>query len=454
MRINKDLKIGQVISGFKIKRIVEVKDIDAQVYELEHVKFGSKYIHIERDDKDNVFGTIFKTVPTDSTGVAHILEHCILGGSEKFPIHDPFFSMTRKSVNSFMNAFTASDWTAYPFSSPNKKDFYNMMDIYLDAVFFPLLRESTFLQEGWRYDFERDNLVYRGVVYNEMKGSLSTVDRIFGEAVLNTMYPETTYSYNSGGDPEDITKLSYDQFKEFYKNHYHPANAFFYSYGDLPLKKNLEFISKKVLSKFKPSNLKIEVPKHHRWNKPQEKEFKYPIPLEENISKKSHICVAWLTADIADSFEFLTMVLLERILLGNSSAPLYKALMDSGLGSSMSADYGIDEDFSRDTIFSVGLKNVHKSDGKKIENIVFSCLKGIVKNGIPKNLIDSAIHKLEIGHKEITSDPFPYGLNALFSILGSWLHGGDVLSKIDFSKDLNKIKKSPIMASLSIELIQ
>ncbi|MCK5784193.1 MAG: insulinase family protein, partial [Desulfobacterales bacterium] len=230
------MKQGDVVYGYIVKRIVELNEINSVLYEFEHTATGAMHIHVGNTDEENTFSVAFKTVPTDSTGAAHILEHTVLCGSEKFPVRDPFFSMLKRSLNTFMNAFTASDWTMYPFSTQNRKDFYNLMDVYLDAAYFPNLEELSFKQEGHRLAPENDmnvsdshdtvKLEYKGIVYNEMKGAMSSPDQVMVRSILNALYPSTTYSYNSGGDPAEIPDLTHSQLKAFHQQHYHPGNAF------------------------------------------------------------------------------------------------------------------------------------------------------------------------------------------------------------------------------------
>jgi presequence protease len=226
------------------------------------------------NDRENTFSVAFKTVPKDSSGVAHILEHTALCGSKKYPVRDPFFSMLKRSLSTFMNAFTSSDWTMYPFCTQNRKDFYNLMDIYLDAAFFPLLSELNFKQEGHRLEIEETpeegiKLVYKGVVYNEMKGAMSSADQVMGRSLLNALYPDTTYQYNSGGEPSEIPKLTYAQLRDFHRRHYHPSNAFFYTYGDIALKDHLAFIEEKILNGFTKIDPKTDVDPQPRWDKPR-----------------------------------------------------------------------------------------------------------------------------------------------------------------------------------------
>ena len=445
---NPGLKAGDRICDYRIEQIEPLMEIAAVFYALEHLTTRTKHIHISNGDAENTFSVAFKTVPNDSTGVAHILEHTVLCGSQKFPVRDPFFSMLKRSLSTFMNAFTASDWTMYPFSTQNKKDFYNLMEVYLDAVFFPKLDKLSFKQEGHRLEVEENSkgpnpdipaVTYKGVVYNEMKGAMSSPDQVMARSILKALYPSTTYRFNSGGDPVEIPSLSYDQLIEFHRRHYHPSNAFFYTYGNLPLQDHLTFIQEKVLSQFQQIDPDTAVASQPRWKHPQAVSFAYPFNKNEDPAKKCQVCVAWLTADIKDSFELLTLTLLEQILLGNSASPLRKALIDSGLGSALCDGCGFDAD-NRDTLFVSGLKDVDPSSAGKIETIILDVLNDLIDNGIEKKLIDSAIHQIEFHRKEITNTPYPYGIKLLLTFSGSWFHGGDPLKILNFETDLANLQ--------------
>lgn len=448
---NPNIKENDNICGYLIKKIVELKEIRSILYEIEHTATGARHIHLSNNDKENTFGVAFKTVPTDSTGVAHILEHTVLCGSKKFPVRDPFFSMLKRSLSTFMNAFTASDWTMYPFSTMNRKDFYNLMDVYLDSAFYPNINELSFKQEGHRLEIENNtkapesshlessHLVYKGVVYNEMKGAMSSPDQVMAHALLNKLYPDTTYNYNSGGDPAIIPNLSYAQLKAFHKRHYHPSNAFFYTYGTLPLRDHLSFIQDKILKDFTKIDPETDVLSQPRWDKPKKATYPYPIAKNEDPSKKYQTCVAWLTADIKDSFEVLVLTLLEQILLGNSASPLRKALIDSNLGTALSDRTGYDSN-NKDTLFVCGLKDVEKSVSGKIESIIFNVLNELATRGIDNTLIESAIHQVEFHRKEITNIPYPYGLRLLLTFFSNWLHGAKPERVLQFDSDLRRLR--------------
>ena len=446
---NPDLKPGGHIDDYQIQRIESLPEISAIFYELIHSPTGARHIHVSNNDAENTFSVAFKTVPKDSTGVAHILEHTVLCGSKQYPVRDPFFSMLKRSLSTFMNAFTASDWTMYPFSTQNQKDFYNLMGVYLDAAFFPHLDDLSFKQEGHRLEADKQTgsnapndyqLNYKGVVYNEMKGAMSSPDQVMVRSILKALYPSTTYRFNSGGDPVEIPSLSHEQLRGFHRRHYHPSNAFFYTYGNMPLREHLAFIEANVLREFTAIDPDTGVAAQPRWQQPQSVSFAYPFDKKEDATKKSQVCVAWLTADIKDTFEVLVLTLLEQILLGNSASPLRKALIDSNLGSALCDGTGFDAD-NRDTLFVSGLKDVDPSDADQIEGIILGVMSDLAGNGIDKTLIDSAIHQIEFHRKERTNTPYPYGIKLLLTFSGSWFHGGDPVKILSFDASLSRLRE-------------
>ena len=439
---------GDRIGGYEVADVIRLETLEATLCELRHPETGASHIHLASKDSENTFAVAFKTVPEDSTGVAHILEHTALCGSKKFPVRDPFFSMLKRSLSTFMNAFTASDWTMYPFSTQNPKDFYNLMDVYLDAAFFPKIDELSFKQEGHRLETADGNrsggkpqLAFKGVVYNEMKGAMSSPNQIMGQSLLSSLFPDTTYRFNSGGDPVHIPDLTHSQLVEFHRRHYHPSNAYFYTYGNLPLEDHLKFIEDKILKSFKKTDPGTDVPSQPRWNKPREASYPFMLGKSEDPVKKYQACITWLCADIRDTFEVLVLALLEQILTGNSASPLRKALIDTDLGSALSDYSGFDAD-NRDTIFSIGLKDVREEDSTKIEKIVFDVLADLVENGIERPLIDAAIHQLEFHRKEVRNTPYPQGLRLFMSICATWLHGGRPERILKLDEALEKIKKA------------
>ncbi|MBT8372129.1 MAG: insulinase family protein, partial [Deltaproteobacteria bacterium] len=319
---------------------------------------------------------------------------------------------------------------------------------YLDAVFFPRLEALSFKQEGHRLEVEENqenhdtaanHFVYKGVVYNEMKGAMSSPDQVMVRSIQQALYPSTTYRFNSGGDPAEIPSLSHAQLKDFHLRHYHPSNSFFYTYGNLPLKDHLAFIETEVLKRFKRIDPETDVASQPRWKKPRSATYSYPFNPNEDAKKKCQVCVAWLTADIKNSFEILTLTLLEQILLGNSASPLRKALIDSGLGSALCDGTGYDND-NRDTLFVSGLKDVEQPTADKIEKIIFKVLSDLANMGVDPKLVESAIHQIEFHRREITNTPYPYGIKLLLTFSGSWFHGGDPVRILNFDADLENLQ--------------
>jgi Zn-dependent M16 (insulinase) family peptidase len=445
---NPAMAIGESISGYRLQKTAYIDTNQSWYYHLEHEDTGARHVHLSRMDSENTFAVAFQTVPLDSSGVAHILEHTVLCGSKRYPVRDPFFSMLRRSLSTFMNAFTASDWTMYPFATQNPKDYCNLMDVYLNAVFFPKLDDLSFKQEGHRLEIEAPakgkgvngrQLVRKGVVYNEMKGAMSSPDQVMVRSILKALYPDTTYSNNSGGDPAVIPSLTHDQLVAFHRKHYHPSNAFFYTYGDLPLKDHLSRIGEQTLVKFQRIDRSAPVPPQPRWSKPKAVSYPYPIDPAEDISRKYQMCMAWLTADIQDHFEVLKLALLEQILLGNAASPMRKALMESGLGAALCDGCGFDAE-NRDTLFVFGLKDVPADAMGAIESLVLDQLRDLCESGIDKRLIESALHQIEFHRKEITNTPYPYGIKQLMSFAGPWFHGTDPLKLLHLEEDLSRLR--------------
>src|SRR6266699_1671234 len=300
------------IGGYTVLRRERLERLEGTYIELEHERTVARHIHIECPDDNNGFAVFFSTPPNDSTGVAHILEHVVLAGSQRFPVRDPFFSMTRRSLATFMNAFTGSDWTTYLFSTRNEKDFKNLLDVYLDATFFPRLSEDSFKQEGIRFEFEdpadpKSGLRYKGVVFNEMKGALATPSAAVDRAVGKTLFPGLPYSYVSGGDPEDIPNLTWEHLRGFHARYYHPSNARFYTYGNLPLETTLEAVERHAIGRFQRIEVDSSIPDVNRKAKPISVVEPYPAVAGEDDSKKAEALLAWVTAPSADSFKGLAM---------------------------------------------------------------------------------------------------------------------------------------------------
>ena len=434
------------IGGYAITRRETLERLEGAYLELEHQTTGARHIHIETPDDNNGFAVFFPTPPTDSTGVAHILEHVVLAGSQRFPVRDPFFSMTRRSLATFMNALTGSDWTMYLFSTRNAKDFKNLLDVYLDATFFPKLSEDSFKQEGIRFEYEdpadpNSGLRYKGVVFNEMKGALATPGAAVDRAVGKALFPGLPYAYVSGGDPQDIPNLTWDHLKQFHARHYHPSNAHFYTYGNQSLETTLETIERSALSRFQRIEVDSSIPDVKRFAQPTAAVEPYPAVAAEDNEPKAEALTAWVTVPSADSFRALAMKVLSEVLLSNAGSPLRKALIDSGLGSALADGSGFHDDY-KEAVFGAGLKGVAAEDAEKVQQVVLETLDRVADRGVDASQVDAAIHHLEFEKRERSNAGLPYALRILFASMPAYLYGGDPLSSMDFDADLEHLEQA------------
>ena len=443
--INALLRAGDKLSGFRVKQIDPLPELNSTLIQLTHTATGARWAHIACEDRENLFAVAFRTPPSDSTGIAHILEHTVLCGSDQFPVRDPFFSMLKRSLSTFMNAMTASDWTVYPFSTQNKKDFNNLLSIYLDATFFPLLRRNDFLQEGHRLEFNSpedssSELDYKGVVYNEMKGAMASASSLLYRRLGKHLYPTTCYHFNSGGEPDDIPDLTHEQLKQFHAQHYHPSNAWFYSYGNFDLTEQLEFVEQQVLNRFDRLKIDSTVPSEIRYKEPLTVKEPFAIEAGTPTEKKSIIQIAWLTSDIDDSFDRLALSILSSLLIGNSAAPLYQALINSGLGGNIAPGSGY-QDENRTTYFAAGLQGTEPDQTEAIEQLIFDTLKEVAETGFSRERIEGVIHRLEFSHREVSGDRYPYSLGLLMRMIGPWLHSDDPTTPLNLEKNLMRLRQ-------------
>ena len=424
------------------QKYIKLLDLNAQIYT--ESEFNCKHIHLDSKSNEKVFMVAFRTIPEDSTGVAHILEHTALCGSRKYPVRDPFFMMIRRSLNTFMNAFTSSDWTAYPFATLNDKDFKNLLSVYLDSSFFPNLDKLDFFQEGHRLEFkDKENtdseLEIKGVVFNEMKGAMSSISSQLWHGMSRHLYSSSTYKHNSGGNPENIIDLTHENLVDFHKKHYHPSNATFFTFGDVNPEEIQEFINKNVLQSFEPSNEKISVQNEDRITSPKTiAEYYNPLPDDEN---NHHVVLSWLLGESHDPVELLESYLMSNILLDNSASPLRKALESTSLGKSLSPLTGLETDH-KELVFAAGLEGVESNTHDKVESLIIDCLKKVVKNGIPDEVINSSLHQLEIRQREITGSGMPYGLQIMLSCLPACIHNDDPLKVLDLDSSFILVKEN------------
>ena len=436
----------EAIGGYTIVRRESLERLEGEFIELVHERTGARHIHIDCTDDNNAFAVSFPTVPQDSTGVAHILEHVVLAGSQRFPVRDPFFSMTRRSLATFMNALTGSDATTYPFSTRNPKDYMNLLRVYLDATFFPLLTEDSFKQEGIRFEFEdpadpRSGLRYKGVVFNEMKGALATPQAAMQTNLGRTLFPGLTYASNSGGDPEHIPQLTWEQLRGFHKEHYHPSNAYFYTYGDQPLDRTLAAIEENALSRFERIAVDTSIPNVKRFSKPVESVEPYAATPGEDNSRRGQALVAWVTVPAADSFRLLAMRVLSEVLIGNPGSPLRKALIDSKIGSALADGSGFQDDY-KESVFGAGLKGIAIEDAQRVEKVVIETLERLAAEGLDAAQVDAAIHRLEFEKRERSNAGFPYALKVLFTFQGPYHYGGDPYTPLNLDADLEHLERA------------
>jgi presequence protease len=432
--------------AFELVRRQHVPSLDVTLEQYRHRLTAASHIHLSAAESNNAFLVALPTVPQDSTGVAHVLEHVSLCGSERYPVRDPFFMMLRRSLNTFMNAFTASDWTAYPFATQNRKDFDNLLSVYLDAVFFPLLDPLDFAQEGHRLEFEEpanpdSALTIRGVVYNEMKGAMSAPVAQVAQSLQSRVFPTVTYHYNSGGDPEAIPDLSYQQLKAFHARHYHPSNALFMTFGSFPVDEHQAKFESHVLSRFQRDQREVDIPDERRYRAPVAVEDRYSLDDDEETASKSHVVMAWLLGRSDDVSEMLQAHLLSGVLLDNSASPLRKLLETTDLGSAPSELCGLD-DSTREATFQCGLEGSDAQHAQAIEQCILEVLEDVARDGVPLEQVESVLHQVELAQREVGGGRFPYGLQLMLRVMPAYLHGGDPVAALDIDETLAGLRQS------------
>jgi len=437
----------QLHPAFELVREQAIPSLKVQYQEYRHIKTGAQHIHLAADNSENVFLVALRTVPMDSTGVAHILEHTALCGSEKYPVRDPFFMMIRRSLNTFMNAFTSSDWTAYPFASQNKKDFNNLLAVYLDSVFFARLDPLDFAQEGHRLEFAdasdaTTELTFKGVVYNEMKGAMSSINSVLWQTMSKYLYPTSTYHYNSGGEPADIPDLTYEQFKAFYKTHYHPSNAIFVTFGDIPAAEHQASFEENALSRFDKLDCHIAVTDEQRYSEPQyfEESYAFDASQQQSIENNTHIVLSWLLGDSTDLESTMQARLLSSVLLDNSGSPLQKALETTDLGTSPSPMCGL-EDSQKELCFACGIEGSNPEQADQVESLILQVLQDVADNGLPEEQVAASLHQLELSQREMSGGGYPYGLHLILTSLTSATHRGDPVSLLNLDPVLDRLQQ-------------
>ncbi|KAH9656124.1 presequence protease 2 [Citrus sinensis] len=425
---------------------------------FKHKKTGAEVMSVSNDDENKVFGIVFRTPPKDSTGIPHILEHSVLCGSRKYPLKEPFVELLKGSLNTFLNAFTYPDRTCYPVASTNTKDFYNLVDVYLDAVFFPKCVEDfqTFQQEGWHFELDNpsEDITYKGVVFNEMKDSLQS-----GNNGKLALFPDNAYGVDSGGDPKVIPKLTFEEFKEFHRKYYHPSNARIWFYGDDDPNERLRILSglnsscsvhyhltctlsvTEYLNMFEASSAPNEsiVEKQKLFSEPVRIIEKYPAGDAGDIKKKNMVCLNWLLSDKPLDLETeLALGFLDHLMLGTPASPLRKILLESGLGDAIVGG-GIEDELLQPQ-FSIGLKNVSEDDIQKVEELIMDTLKKLADEGFDSDAVEASMNTIEFSLRENNTGSFPRGLSLMLRSMGKWIYDMNPFEPLKYEKPLMALK--------------
>ncbi len=419
-----------------------VAEIHSEVFIFEHIKTGAKLMYVKNDDSNKVFSISFKTPPEDHTGCPHILEHSVLNGSKNFPGKNTYTELCKGSVNTFLNAFTSATMTMYPFASMNEQDFYNLMHVYLDAVFYPNIYTNPDIlkQEGWHYELfdAKDEITYKGVVYNEMKGAFSSPESVLMRKILHAQFPDTPYHYESGGDPQYIPELTWEKFKAFHKSYYHPSNSWIYLYGELDLEKALTFIDEKYLKDFEKEIPKSNIPFQTPFAQPKHLVDNYSIGADEDPAGKNFLSLSFTCGSILDVETTTALDTLKQILMDSAASPLKQAIQDSGMCADSYASFN--EGILQPS-FTIICKHVKDEDIEALTKLIFAELKSIADTGIDKKLIEATINSKEFALREADMNHFPKGLFYNWSSISSWMSGGDPLSYIAFEPIITGLRR-------------
>lgn len=400
----------------------ELKDIHSNGYLLRHKKSGAHITLIENDDENKVFYIGFRTPVNDSTGVPHIIEHTVLCGSDKYPLKDPFVELVKGSLNTFLNAMTYPDKTVFPVASTNEKDFENLMDVYMDAVFHPNIykHEEIFKQEGWHYEMESEDseLTLNGVVYNEMKGAFSSPDDVLQREIFNSLFPDTTYHYESGGDPKVIPSLTYDEFLDFHKRYYHPCNSYIYLYGDMDMDERLDYLDREYLSKYEYFELDSEIKEQKAFDKPLEITKEYSISSGEDTDGQTYLAMNFVVGTVLDPKLYQAFDVLDYSLISSPGAPVRQALLDAGIGKDIQGGY---DSGTLQPIFSIVAKGAQLSQKDEFVRVIMDTLKKM-RNGLNHDALRAAINSSQFRYREADFGVYPKGLIYGLNMLDSWLY--------------------------------
>jgi Zn-dependent M16 (insulinase) family peptidase len=442
------MTLTQGFQGFEIMSRRTLPEYRADGVLLRHVGTGCEILHLASADPENLFAFCFTTPPRDDSGVSHIIEHSVLSGSEKFHVKEPFSALMKGSMHTFLNALTYPDRTVYPAASCNRADFFNMLTVYADAVFHPLLRKETFMQEAWRLE-EVDGsgngagagrMRFAGIVYNEMKGVYSSSDSVVSEWTSRSLFPDTPYAHDSGGDPAAIPGLTLEAAREFHARYYHPSNCRIFLYGDIPLEEILAFLKDNVLSGYSTISTDSVIPLQKRWDSPRRLLKTFPVKKDTPLEGRSSVTMSWLLPPVTDPVEIVTHEVLSEVLVESAGSPLRRALVDSGLGEDLSPVSGLETDLKQ-MIFAVGLRGTEADRESRIERLVLDTLGALSRDGLDPRLVQSMMNRIEFRHREIRGGGGPYALRLMGRALRGWVHGANPFDSLQFVEPMSELKR-------------
>lgn len=436
-------KIGDMVHGFRVNSMSHIEEVNSDAYLMEHVKSGARLMYLDNDDDNKVFYICFRTTPDNSKGTPHIMEHSTLCGSRKYPLKEPFVELAKGSLNTFLNAITWPDKTMYPIASRNDVDFHNLMDVYLDAVFYPncLKNPQILMQEGWHYELENKDapLTYNGVVYNEMKGALSSPEAIMEDRAMEKLFPDTTYGVESGGDPEVIPTLSFREFTEFHRRFYHPSNSYIYLYGDMDIEKTLDYLDREYLSAFDRRNVDSMVKTQAPFSKRVSLTAPYGIAENEGTEGKAIHALYTAFNDHMSTMDSLAFRILNYVLIDMDGAPLKQAVLDAGLGSDLSGSYG---DSYKQPVWIVEATGSEVDKQAAFADVVDSTLRSIALKGIDKDMLEAALNRTEFTARENDYQGRPKGLFYGVRAMDMWLYDRNPMDALRYIDDMNRLREN------------
>lgn len=436
-------KIGDMVHGFRVNSMSHIEEVNSDAYLMEHVKSGARLMYLDNDDDNKVFYICFRTTPDNSKGTPHIMEHSTLCGSRKYPLKEPFVELAKGSLNTFLNAITWPDKTMYPIASRNDVDFHNLMDVYLDAVFYPncLKNPQILMQEGWHYELENKDapLTYNGVVYNEMKGALSSPEAIMEDRAMEKLFPDTTYGVESGGDPEVIPTLSFREFTEFHRRFYHPSNSYIYLYGDMDIEKTLDYLDREYLSAFDRRNVDSMVKTQAPFSKRVSLTAPYGIAENEGTEGKAIHALYTAFNDHMSTMDSLAFRILNYVLIDMDGAPLKQAVLDAGIGSDLSGSYG---DSYKQPVWIVEATGSEVDKQAAFADVVDSTLRSIALKGIDKDMLEAALNRTEFTARENDYQGRPKGLFYGVRAMDMWLYDRNPMDALRYIDDMNRLREN------------